>query len=256
VAAVPEKTRVAGETADAVVSARDLCRVYGSGETSVQALRNVSLDVGRGRLSAVMGPSGSGKSTLMHTLAGLDRPTRGEVFIDGIDITRLHDTELTKLRREHVGFIFQFFNLLPMLNAEENITLPLSIAGEKVDRAWLKELVERVGLADRLHHRPAELSGGQQQRVAIARALVSRPSVVFADEPTGNLDSGTSREILNILREAVERYDQTTVMVTHDANAAAIANRVFFLVDGEIVREIGRCEAHDIRTILEELEGL
>jgi putative ABC transport system ATP-binding protein len=254
-AAVPEQTRVAGETADAVVSARDLWRVYGSGETSVQALRNVSLDVGRGRLSAVMGPSGSGKSTLMHTLAGLDRPTRGEVYIDGIDITKLHDTELTKLRREHVGFIFQFFNLLPMLNAEENITLPLSIAGEKVDRAWLRELVERVGLADRLSHRPAELSGGQQQRVAIARALVSRPSVVFADEPTGNLDSATSREILDVLREAVEGYNQTTVMVTHDANAAAIADRVFFLVDGEIVREIGRCQAHDILTILDELEG-
>jgi putative ABC transport system ATP-binding protein len=255
VAAAPEQARVAGETADAVVAARDLCRVYGSGDLAVQALRNVSLDVGRGRLTAVMGPSGSGKSTLMHTLAGLDRPTRGEVYIDGIDITKLNDTELTKLRREHVGFIFQFFNLLPMLTAEENITLPLSIAGEKPDRTWLDELVHRVGLADRLHHRPSELSGGQQQRVAIARALVSRPSVVFADEPTGNLDSGTSREILAILREAVEGYNQTTVMVTHDANAAAIADRVFFLVDGEIVREIGRCEAHDIRTILEELEG-
>jgi len=255
VAAAPEQARVAGETADAVVAARDLCRVYGSGDTAVQALRNVSLDVGRGRLTAVMGPSGSGKSTLMHTLAGLDRPTRGEVYIEGTDITKLDDTALTKLRRDHVGFIFQFFNLLPMLTAEENITLPLSIAGEKPDRAWLDELVRRVGLADRLHHRPAELSGGQQQRVAIARALVSRPSVVFADEPTGNLDSGTSREILAILREAVEGYNQTTVMVSHDANAAAIADRVFFLVDGEIVREIGRCEAHDIRTILEELEG-
>ena len=254
-AAAPEQARVAGETADAVVAARDLCRVYGSGDTAVQALRNVSLDVGRARLTAVMGPSGSGKSTLMHTLAGLDHPTRGEVYIEGTDITKLNDTELTKLRREHVGFIFQFFNLLPMLTAEENITLPLSIAGEKPDRAWLDELVGRVGLADRLHHRPSELSGGQQQRVAIARALVSRPSVVFADEPTGNLDSGTSREILAILREAVEGYNQTTVMVTHDANAAVIADRVFFLVDGEIVREIGRCEAHDIRTILEELEG-
>ena len=254
-AAAPEQARVAGETADAVVAARDLCRVYGSGDTAVQALRNVSLDVGRARLTAVMGPSGSGKSTLMHTLAGLDHPTRGEVYIEGTDITKLNDTELTKLRREHVGFIFQFFNLLPMLTAEENITLPLSIAGEKPDRAWLDELVGRVGLADRLHHRPSELSGGQQQCVAIARALVSRPSVVFADEPTGNLDSGTSREILAILREAVEGYNQTTVMVTHDANAAVIADRVFFLVDGEIVREIGRCEAHDIRTILEELEG-
>jgi len=254
-AAVPEQVPAAGATSDAVVAARDLCRVYGEGETSVQALRNVSLNVGRGRLTAVMGPSGSGKSTLMHLLAGLDRPTRGEVLIDGTDITKLNDTELTLLRREHVGFIFQFFNLLPMLTADENITLPLSIAGEKVDRAWFNELVGRVGLSDRLSHRPAELSGGQQQRVAIARALVSRPSVVFADEPTGNLDSATSREILDVLREAVEGYGQTTVMVTHDSNAAAIADRVFFLVDGEIVREIGRCESHDILTILEELEA-
>jgi putative ABC transport system ATP-binding protein len=254
-ATAPQQTRVAGETEDAVVAARDLCRVYGEGETSVQALRDVSLDVARGRLTAVMGPSGSGKSTLMHVLAGLDRPTRGEVRIDGTDITKLGDTELTKLRREHVGFIFQFFNLLPMLTAEENITLPLAIAGEKVDDAWFDELIGRVGLGDRLAHRPAELSGGQQQRVAIARALVSRPSVVFADEPTGNLDSATSREILDVLREAVEGYDQTTVMVTHDANAAAIADRVFFLVDGEIVREIGRCQAHDILSILEELDA-
>jgi putative ABC transport system ATP-binding protein len=238
---------------DAVVTARELVRIFGEGDTAVQALRGVSLDVRRGRLTAVMGPSGSGKSTLMHILAGLDRPTSGEVAIDGTEIGMLGDNELTKLRRDHVGFIFQFFNLLPMLTAEENIILPLSIAGEKPDRKWFAELVGRVGLADRLSHRPAELSGGQQQRVAIARALVSKPSVVFADEPTGNLDSGTSREILEILREAVERYDQTTVMVTHDANAAAIADRVLFLVDGEIVREIGRCETADILRILEEL---
>ena len=254
-ATAPEQARIAGQTDDAVVAARDLCRVYGEGETAVQALRNVSLDVGRGRLTAVMGPSGSGKSTLMHTLAGLDRPTRGEVRIDGTDITKLDDSDLTKLRREHVGFIFQFFNLLPMLSAEENITLPLAIAGERVDREWFAELVDRVGLTDRLSHRPAQLSGGQQQRVAIARALVSRPTVVFADEPTGNLDSATSREILDILREAVAGYGQTTVMVTHDANAAAIADRVLFLVDGEIVREIGRCQPREILGILEELDA-
>jgi putative ABC transport system ATP-binding protein len=234
--------------------ASDVSRVYGEGETAVHALRGVSLDVRRENLTAVMGPSGSGKSTLMHVLAGLDRPTTGEVSIDGTNITRLGDTELTKLRREHVGFIFQFFNLLPMLTAEENIVLPLSIAGEKVDRAWFQDLVTRVGLTDRLGHRPSELSGGQQQRVAIARALVSRPSVVFADEPTGNLDSATSREILDVLREAVEQYGQTTVMVTHDPNAAAIADRVLFLVDGQIVREMGRCG--DARAIHEALEQL
>jgi putative ABC transport system ATP-binding protein len=236
-----------------VVKAVDVTRVYGEGELAVQALRAISLDVARGRLTAVMGPSGSGKSTLMHILAGLDKPTSGDVSIDGTNISRLNDNELTKLRREHVGFIFQFFNLLPMLTAEENITLPLSIAGEKLDDTWFKELIDRVGLGDRLGHRPAELSGGQQQRVAIARALVSRPSVVFADEPTGNLDSATGREILEVLREAVASTGQTTVMVTHDAAAAAIADRVLFLVDGEIVREIGRCETHDILQILEEL---
>src|SRR5262245_1127059 len=181
---------------DAVVTARDLVRRYGDGETCVDALRGVSLDVARGKLTAVMGPSGSGKSTLMHILAGLDRPTTGHVAIEGTEITTLGDTDLTKLRREHIGFVFQFFNLLPMLTAEENITLPLSIAGEKPDSEWFADLVDKVGLKDRLSHRPAELSGGQQQRVAIARALVSRPTVVFADEPTGNLDSTTSGEIL------------------------------------------------------------
>ncbi len=242
-----------GRSADAVVAAHDLTRVYGEGDTAVQALRGVSLDVRRARLTAVMGPSGSGKSTLMHILAGLDRPTSGDVSIDGTNIAKLDDNALTRLRREHVGFIFQFFNLLPMLTARENIVLPVSIAGEKPDREWFDDLVHRVGLADRLEHRPAELSGGQQQRVAIARALVSKPSVVFADEPTGNLDSATSREILEVLRESVETYGQTTVMVTHDASAAAIADRVLFLVDGEIVREIGRCATHDILEILEEL---
>jgi putative ABC transport system ATP-binding protein len=239
----------------AVVKAVDVTRTYGAGETAVQALRGISLDVARGRLTAVLGPSGSGKSTLMHILAGLDRPTSGDVSIDGTSIAQLGDNELTKLRRAHVGFIFQFFNLLPMLTAEENIRLPLSIAGEKPDAVWFGELIERVGLAERLGHRPAELSGGQQQRVAIARALVSRPTVVFADEPTGNLDSATGREILDVLREAVESTGQTTVMVTHDAAAAAIADRVLFLVDGEIVREIGRCETSDILRILDDLEA-
>jgi putative ABC transport system ATP-binding protein len=223
-----------------VVAAKDVTRRYGGGETAVDALRGVSLDVSRGELTAVMGPSGSGKSTLMHILAGLDRPTSGEVRIDGTEISKLNDNELTKLRREHVGFVFQFFNLLPMLTAEENVVLPLRLAGEKPDKAWVDELLQKIGIADRRTHRPAELSGGQQQRVAIARALVSRPTVVFADEPTGNLDSATSGEILELVRESVESYGQTTVMVTHDARAAAIADRILFLGDGLVVRELGR----------------
>jgi putative ABC transport system ATP-binding protein len=237
----------------AVVEARDITRRYGEGETAVDALRGVSLDVRRGQLTAVMGPSGSGKSTLMHILAGLDRPTSGVISIDGKDIAKLGDTELTKLRRRHIGFIFQFFNLLPMLSAEENIVLPVELAGAKPDKAWSDEVIEKVGLSDRRTHRPAELSGGQQQRVAIARALISKPTVVFADEPTGNLDSATSAGILEVLREAVADYGQTTVMVTHDPNAAAIADRVLFLADGSIVRELGRCSAHDILEAMEEL---
>jgi len=221
-----------------VVAARDLTRTYGSGDTAVDALRGVSLEVAPGELTAIMGPSGSGKSTLMHILAGLDKPTEGSVTIGGTEITALDDTALTKLRRAHVGFIFQFFNLLPMLTAEENIVLPLTIAGEKVDAAWIDELIGKVGLSDRRKHRPAELSGGQQQRVAIARALVSRPTVMFADEPTGNLDSRTSDEILHLLEEMVAGYGQTTVMVTHDAKAASIAKRVLFLGDGLIVQEL------------------
>ncbi|MDX6515609.1 MAG: putative transport system ATP-binding protein [Gaiellaceae bacterium] len=236
-----------------VVGARDLRRVYGSGETLVEALRGVSLDVAPGELTAIMGPSGSGKSTLMHLLAGLDKPTAGTVTIAGIDITRLEDTALTKLRREHVGFIFQFFNLLPMLTAEENIVLPLSIAGVKPERAWVEELIGKVGLGDRRRHRPAELSGGQQQRVAIARALVSRPTVMFADEPTGNLDSHTSAEILTLLEEMVATYGQTTVMVTHDAKAASIAKRVLFLDDGRIVQEL---RDPDPASVLETLSTL
>jgi putative ABC transport system ATP-binding protein len=206
-------------------------------------------------MTAVMGPSGSGKSTLMHILAGLDKPTSGSVHVAGTEITTLADTPLTRLRREHIGFIFQFFNLLPMLSARENILLPLTIAGVKPDPAWFDDLVERVGITDRLSHRPAELSGGQQQRVAIARALVSRPTVVFADEPTGNLDSTSSGEILDLMRSSVEAYGQTTVMVTHDASAAAMADRVLFLDDGQIVQELPRSSPHEILTAIENLSG-
>jgi putative ABC transport system ATP-binding protein len=200
-----------------------------------------------------MGPSGSGKSTLMHILAGLDQPSSGEVAVAGIEIGTLDDVALTRLRRDHIGFIFQFFNLLPMLTAVENIVLPLKLAGVKADPEWLDELVEKVGLGDRLGHRPSELSGGQQQRVAVARALVSRPSVMFADEPTGNLDSTTSGEILALLRDSVDSLGQTTVMVTHDAHAAAIADRVLFLADGNIVRDLGPSTAHEILATLEEM---
>jgi putative ABC transport system ATP-binding protein len=200
-----------------------------------------------------MGPSGSGKSTLMHILAGLDKPTGGTVTIDGTEITGLSDKRLTLLRRHNIGFIFQFFNLLPTLTAEENILLPLQIAGTKPDEAWVAAVIERVGLGERRHHRPAELSGGQQQRVAIARALVSRPTVIFADEPTGNLDSATSGEILTVLREAVDTYQQTTVMVTHDVNAAATADRSLFLADGLIVRDAPCHAASDIMAIMAEL---
>ncbi len=237
----------------AVVTAREVKRRFGEGGTAVDALRGVSLDVARGKLTAVMGPSGSGKSTLMHILAGLDRPTSGEVTIDGTSITQLGDNELTKLRREHIGFVFQFFNLLPMLSAEENVTLPLSIAGEKPEKGWVDGLLDKIGIADRRTHRPAELSGGQQQRVAIARALVTKPTVVFADEPTGNLDSKTSGEILELLRDSVDSLGQTTVMVTHEARAAAFADRILFLDDGLIVKDMGRADAHDVTQAMEEL---
>jgi len=237
-----------------LVTATDVTRRYGvEGDICVKALRGVTLEVSSRKLTAVMGPSGSGKSTLMHILAGLDRPNEGEVTIAGTDITGLGDTELTKLRREHIGFIFQFFNLLPMLSAEENIVLPLELAGKKTDRAWVEELISRVGLSERLSHRPAELSGGQQQRVAVARALVSRPTVMFADEPTGNLDSATSAEILALLRDAVTSYGQTTVMVTHDANAAAIADRILFLADGQIVKDLGPSSRHQVLEAMEEV---
>ena len=238
-----------------VVVARDVTRRYGEGETAVDALRGVSVDVLRGKLTAVMGPSGSGKSTLMHILAGLDKPSSGSVTVADKEITTLKDSDLTKLRREHIGFVFQFFNLLPMLNAEENIRLPLSIAGEKPDPAFFEQLVASVGLGDRLSHRPAELSGGQQQRVAIARALVSQPDVVFADEPTGNLDSKSGAELLTFLRSAVKDHGQTIVMVTHDANAASHADRVIFLADGHVVDEMRAPTADRVLDRLKSLEG-
>jgi putative ABC transport system ATP-binding protein len=236
-----------------VVSATDVTRQYGEGDTSVLALRGVSLEIERGKLTAVMGPSGSGKSTLMHILAALDKPTSGKVLIEGIDIAELNDSRLTKLRREHIGFVFQFFNLLPMLTAEENILLPLSIAGEKPDREWVDGLMGRMGLDERRTHRPSELSGGQQQRVAIARALVTRPTVLLADEPTGNLDSATSGEILDLVRDSVDALGQTTVMVTHEARAAAIADRILFLDDGEIVKDMPGATAAEVISAMNEL---
>jgi putative ABC transport system ATP-binding protein len=247
-------TAAAGTTLNGtVVQARDLERQYGEGATAVHALRGVSLDVAKGNLVAVMGPSGSGKSTLMHILAGLDQPTSGTVTIAGTEITGLDDGDMTRLRRDHIGFVFQFFNLLPMLSAEENVLLPLSIAGEKPDRAWLAELMGKTGLTDRGSHRPSELSGGQQQRVAIARALVTKPTILFADEPTGNLDSKTGGEILELLRDSARDYNQTIVMVTHEARAAAIADRILFLADGLIVKELTDA---DQATVLEVMSTL
>ena len=251
-AAVPA-VDVAGRPPNAVVAARDISRRYGEGDTAVDALRGVALDVAEGKMTAVMGPSGSGKSTLMHILAALDRPTSGEVWIAGTKLGELSDTEITKLRRKHIGFVFQFFNLLPMLSAEENVVLPLTIAGDKPEKEWREQLLKTVGLDDRRSHRPAELSGGQQQRVAIARALISRPTVVFADEPTGNLDSKTGGEILELLRSSVEELNQTTMMVTHDPYAAAIADRILFLADGLIVRDMPRAEPSEVIGAMDEL---
>jgi putative ABC transport system ATP-binding protein len=220
-----------------IVSTADLRRVYGEGETAVHALRGVTVAFPAGQFAAIMGPSGSGKSTLMHLLAGLDRPTAGSVVVDGEELANLDDGGLTRLRRDRLGFVFQAYNLVPVLSAEENILLPLTLAGRKPDREWWNKLIDTVGLRDRLTHRPAELSGGQQQRVAVARALVHRPAVVFADEPTGNLDSHSSEEVLGLLRQAVDEFGQTVVMVTHDAQAAAVADRLVVLRDGQIVHD-------------------
>jgi putative ABC transport system ATP-binding protein len=237
-----------------VVVATDLTRRYGEGDAAVDALAGVSTAFDRGRFTAIMGPSGSGKSTLMHILAGLDKPTSGTVELDGIEITGLDDGALTQLRRDKLGFVFQFFNLLPVLTAEENMTLPLSIAGRKPDPEWFERLVETVGLGDRRTHRPGELSGGQQQRVAVARALLSKPAVVFADEPTGNLDSKASEDVLALLRQAVDEFGQTVVMVTHDPAAAAHADRLITLRDGEIVHDAAPGSADDVIELMKTID--
>ena len=239
-----------------MIEARDLVKHYQLGGTTVRALDSVTLRIADGESLAILGPSGSGKSTLMHILAGLDKPTSGTVTIAGEEITKMNDNELTQLRRKHIGFVFQFYNLLPMLNAEENVKLPLSVAGEKADPGWFNELMTKVGLNGRLKHRPTELSGGQQQRVAVARALVNRPTVVFADEPTGNLDSKSSAEILALLKDAVESYGQTIVMVTHDPRAAAIADRILYIADGEIVLDQRGATEAQILTTMNELDTL
>ena len=253
--AATEESLPAAAPAGLAVEAHGLVRRYGEGATAVEALRGVDLSVRQGELVAVMGPSGSGKSTLMHILAGLDKPTEGTVAIAGTEITTLSDAQMTRLRRAHIGFVFQFFNLLPMLTAEENILLPLSIAGEKPDRAWLEELLGRTGLAQRASHRPSELSGGEQQRVAISRALVTRPTILFADEPTGNLDSKTGGGILDLMRASTDAYGQTIVMVTHEARAALIADRILFLADGLIVKELKGATTADVLEVMSTLSS-
>ncbi len=232
-----------------------LTKTYGEGDATVRALDDVSVEFERARFSAIMGPSGSGKSTLLHCMAGLDKPTSGQVLIGDVDLTTLSEKDLTLLRRKSVGFVFQAYNLVPTLTASENITLPLDIAGEEPDKAWFDEVVDTVGIRDRLSHRPAELSGGQQQRVAGARALVSRPEIVFADEPTGNLDSKASQEILTFLRSAVKDHGQTIVMVTHDASAASFADRIVFLGDGRVVDEMLEPTTERVLDRLKSLEG-
>jgi putative ABC transport system ATP-binding protein len=237
----------------AIVVANDIHRRFGEGAAAVDALDGVDVEFERGRFSAIMGPSGSGKSTLMHILAGLDRPTSGTVTLDGTELSGLDDADLTKLRRDKLGFVFQFFNLLPVLTAEENITLPLSIAGVKPDEQWLDQLIDQVGLGDRRTHRPSELSGGQQQRVAVARALVSRPAVLFADEPTGNLDTKAGEEVLGLLRQAVDDYGQTVVMVTHDPEAASYADRLVVLRDGRIVHDAPAGSAEQVIELMKDV---
>jgi putative ABC transport system ATP-binding protein len=233
----------------------EVTKIYGKGQTEVRALDNLSVDIPSGRYTAIMGPSGSGKSTLMHCLAGLDRITSGRIFIGDVELNTLSEKQLTLLRREKVGFVFQAFNLLPTLTAAENVELPLAIAGRKPDRSWVDTVVDAVGLRERLAHKPAELSGGQQQRVAAARALASKPAIVFADEPTGNLDSASSAELLGFMRRSVDEYDQTIVMVTHDPTAAAYADHVLFLVDGRIVDEMANPTAEKVLDLMKKLGG-
>ena len=243
-------------TGEVAARAIDVTKAYGQGETRVEALRGVSVKFESGKLTAIMGPSGSGKSTLMHCLAGLDSITSGSCFIGDTEISKLKDKQLTSLRRDRLGFIFQSFNLVPTLTAKENITLPSDIAGRSVDNAWFEEVTNRLGLSERLGHRPSELSGGQQQRVACARALVSKPHIVFGDEPTGNLDSNSSTEVLNILRTAVDQDGQTVVIVTHDPRAASYADRVIFLADGQIVNELQQPSSEQILATMAKIQEL
>jgi putative ABC transport system ATP-binding protein len=253
--ATPERPDAVLANTGPAARAVELRKVYGEGAAAVEALKGVSVDFTAGAFTAIMGPSGSGKSTLLHCLAGLDTPTSGSVFIGDVEITTLNEKHLTELRRDKVGFVFQAYNLVPTLTAAENITLPLDIAGRDVDRPWFDEVVDTVDLRDRLHHRPAELSGGQQQRVAGARALVSRPNIVYADEPTGNLDSHSSADLLRFLRDAVSRHGQTIVMVTHDATAAGYADHVIFLADGQVVDEMREPTAERVLDRLKSLEA-
>ncbi|BCN43303.1 ABC transporter ATP-binding protein [Prescottella equi] len=250
---MPTETEMPTET---TVAARavNLTKVYGSGDTQVHALAGVSAEFARGEFTAIMGPSGSGKSTLMHCLAGLDAASSGAVLIGATDLTTLSDKQMTQLRRDRIGFVFQAFNLVPTLTALENITLPLDIAGRKADQQWLDTVVDRLGLRDRLDHRPGELSGGQQQRVACARALAGQPEIIFGDEPTGNLDSRSSGEVLSILRAAVDEFHQTVVIVTHDPRAASFADRVVFLADGQIVDELREPTAESVLDRMKNLE--
>jgi putative ABC transport system ATP-binding protein len=246
-------TATEGREVPPAAQAIDLRKTYGSGQTAVEALAGISVTFGHGQFTAVMGPSGSGKSTLMHCMAGLDQPTSGQAFIGGLEVGRLDDAALTQLRRDRVGFVFQSFNLVPMLTAAENITLPADLAGRKVDRKWFEYLVAQLGIGDRLSHRPNELSGGQQQRVACARALINKPALVFADEPTGNLDSNASAEMLGFLRKSVDELGQSIVMVTHDPTSASYADRVLFLGDGKLVGELDNPTAG---SVLERMSGL